>query len=87
MSRYVPKNNIIGLQLASSYTAGAGSFALKTGQGANFSVFPIRITAITAASYGTGSGEVAIEYTATGVSTDTLTGVAVAAGSPIKTSR
>ena len=64
--------------LASPYTAGSGSLALATGEGARFgSTFPICVTVITAATYRTTAETLAI-YTVTGRSTDTLTGVSVA---------
>ena len=66
--------------LASPYTAGSGSLVLTTGEGAQFgSTFPIRVTAITAATYRT-TAEVLAIYTVTGRTTDTLTGVSVAEG-------
>src|SRR5271170_891838 len=80
MAAYTPKDGVVGLQLASGYTAGGTSFGLKTGQGAYFTTFPCRFTVITNASFGTGSGEILCAYTATGVSTDTLTGCAPIVG-------
>lgn len=80
MSLYTPIDGAIGLQLASPYVAGSGSLVLKAGQGARFVTFPTIVTAITNASYNTGAGEVLCEYTVTGKSGDTLTGVAAVAG-------
>jgi hypothetical protein len=80
MSLNTPVDGAIGLQLASGYTAGSGSLVLKAGQGAKFTTFPTIVTVITFASYNTGASEVLCEFTVTGKSTDTLTGVAAVAG-------
>jgi hypothetical protein len=77
---YTPVDGAIGLQLASGYTAGAGSMTLKSGQGAFFVIFPTIITAITQGTYNTGGGEVLCEYSVTGKSGDTLTGVTAMSG-------
>ena len=76
---FIASDNVGGLQFAAGYTTGAGSMVLKTGQGAKFTSFPCRVTAITNATYQT-SAEVLCSYTVTGVSTDTLTGVVPMAG-------
>ncbi len=80
MSLNTPVDGAIGLQLASGYTAGSGSLVLKAGQGAKFVTFPTIVTVITNASYNTGASEVLCEFTVTGKSTDTLTGVAAVSG-------
>jgi len=80
MAFATPKNDIIQLQLASAYTAGAGSLVLKTGQGANFTTFPCYVTVISNPTYATGAAEVKAAYVVTGKSTDTLTGVSVIDG-------
>jgi hypothetical protein len=80
MALNTPVDGAVNLQLSSAYTAGSGSFVLKTGQGAKWSTFPTIVTAITAATYNTGSGEVLCAYLCTGKSGDTLTGISALAG-------
>ena len=72
-------NNAYAL-LASPHAAGSGSLALAAGSGAQFgSTFPIRVTAITAATYRT-TAEVLTIFTVSGRSVDTLTGAAAVEG-------
>ncbi len=75
-----PVDGAVGLQLASPYVAGSGSFALKSGQGSFFTAFPTIVTLITNGSYNTGAGEVLCEYIVTGKTTDTLTGATAVSG-------
>ncbi len=75
-----PVDGAVGLQLASPYVAGSGSFALKSGQGSFFTTFPTIVTLITNGSYNTGAGEVLCEYIVTGKTTDTLTGATAVSG-------
>lgn len=69
---YNPKNNVMGLRLASPYTASSGTMVLSSG-GSSFPTPPTRITVITAASYGSGPSEVLAIFSVTGVSGNTLT--------------
>ena len=79
MALNTPINDVIGLQLASPYTAGSGSMVLRSGEGAKIAATPTLVTAITAATYQQGASEVKASYVVSGVSGDTLT-VAVADG-------
>ena len=75
-----PHPNNVSTALAGNYTAGSGSLVLAPGTGAAFgSVFPLTVTAITAATYGT-PGEVLTIFNVTGRTTDTLTGVSATEG-------
>jgi hypothetical protein len=80
MSFATPKNSVIQLQLGSSYAPAAGSLVLQTGQGSNFTVFPVYVTVIKQTSYGLGAAEIKAAYSATGKSGDTLVGVTVLSG-------
>ncbi len=75
-----PVDGAVGLQLASGYTAGSGSFVLKSNQGLFFTTFPTIVTLITNATYNTGGAEVLCQYTVTGKSGDTLTGATAVTG-------
>jgi hypothetical protein len=77
---YLPNELAVGLQLASPYTTGSGSIVLKTGQGAKFTHFPTIVSLIVFLTYNQGATETVVEFTVTGVTGDTLTGVAVASG-------
>lgn len=81
MSFATPKDRVYKLQFATPYVAGSGSMVLNAGQGAAFTTFPVYFAAITLQNYATGSSEVTASYVATGITTDTLTGVAVLGGS------
>ena len=75
-----PHPNNVSTALAGNYTAGSGSLVLASGTGAAFgSVFPLTVTAITAATYGT-PGEVLTIFNVTGRTSDTLTGVSATEG-------
>ena len=71
-----PLNNI-RTTLQSSHTSGSGSLAVATGTGTLFgSTFPLRVTVITAQSYGS-SAEALTIFSVTARATDTLTVTAI----------
>ena len=74
MSLYTPQDRVIGLQLLNAYTAGSGSFTLKSGQGSQIAgPFPARATVIRASTYSQGSAEVSTIYGVTAVTGDVVT--------------
>ncbi len=71
-----PINNVRST-LQSSHTSGSGTLAVATGTGTLFgSTFPLRVTVVTAASYGTAS-EVLTIFSVTARATDSLTVTAI----------
>jgi len=79
---YTPVDDVLGLQLAAAYTAGAGTMTLQSGQGARITSVPTLITCVVAADYQTGTGEIGnkASYVVSAVAGDVLT-VSVATGS------
>ncbi len=75
-------NNVIGLTLASAYTAGGGSMTLSSG-GSLLPTTPFRMTVVTAATYQTSSEALTI-YEVTGVSGNVLTLASNGAGGAIE---
>ena len=74
-----PLNQVCS-HLGSAYVAGSGSLSLIAGGGAQFgSAFPLRVTVITAATYGS-TGEVQTIYQVSGATGDTLTGISAIEG-------
>jgi hypothetical protein len=69
---YNPKNNVLGLRLASAYSSGSGTMSLTAG-GSSFPAPPTRITVVTAATYGQGPSEVLTIFAVTAVAGDVLT--------------
>jgi hypothetical protein len=77
---YQAIDGVVQLTLASSYSIGSGQVVLSSG-GSKFTSFPVKFTMITSSTYGQGSAEISSNYICTGASGNTLTGVAVLAGS------
>jgi hypothetical protein len=76
---YTPINNI-RTTLQSAHTSGSGTLAVATGTGVNFgSTFPLRVTAVTAATYGSITESLTV-FSVTARATDSLT-VSVIEGS------